>query len=137
MGVATYAALRGLSLQSGSTYYATIQAVDFTGKSGYVVSRGVTIDATEPKLEWVELAGIAQFQTSLRLEWNPVRDDESDLVSLEWGLGTRLGSSDITGWREATLDQNTGVELNTTGLQLYEGQVVFASLKVQIIIVNV
>lgn len=137
MGVATYAALRGLSLQSGSTYYATIQAVDFTGKSGYVVSRGVTIDATEPKLEWVELAGITQFQTSLRLEWNPVRDDESDLVSLEWGLGTRLGASDITGWREATLDQNTGVELNTTGLQLYEGQVVFASLKVQIIIVNV
>lgn len=131
VGVATYAAVRGVSLQPGVTYYATVRATDFTGRSGYAMSRGVRIDTSEPILKGVRIAGITSFQSSLQLEWNLVTDDESDVTSLEWSLGTRFGSSDITGWRLAGMEQNTGLLINTTQLALYEGQTIFASLKVR------
>ena len=128
--MATYAVARGLSLQSGTTYYATVRAVDFTGKSSYVVSRGVSIDTTDPIVEGVVLTGITQFQSGLELAWNGIVDEESGISGVEWGLGTRPGSSDIAGWTSLSLDLNTGVEIDTTQLDLYEGQIIFASLKV-------
>lgn len=130
VGVATYAAIRGLTLQSGITYYATIRAVDFTGQSSYVVSPGVSVDTTKPVLSGVELTGFTQFQNDLQVEWNLVTDDESDILSLEWGLGTRPGSSDVIGWSETGLDQNTGVQPDVVQLDLFDGQIIFASLKV-------
>ena len=128
--MATYAIARGLSLQSRTTYFATVKAVDFTGKSSYIVSRGVSIDSTDPVVDGVMLTGITHFQSRLRLEWNQIIDDESGIGGVEWGLGTRPGSSDIAGWNQVSLDLNTGVQLNTTTLNLYEGEIVFASLKV-------
>ena len=133
MGVASYVAVRGLSLQSGATYYATVQATDFTGRTSYAVSRGVRIDITEPSVGGVWLIANVSFQTSLQLEWNRVTDDESDVTSLEWSLGTRPGSSDITGWRLAGMEQNTGLTVDTTQLNLYEGQIIFSSLKVLLV----
>ena len=131
VGVASYVVVRGLSLQSGLTYYATIRATDFTGRHGYVVSSGVRIDTSEPIVGGIRLTDIASFQTNLQLEWNLVTDSESDITSLEWSLGTRLGSSDITGWRSAGMEQNTGLVINTTQFNLYDGQILFASLKVR------
>lgn len=130
VGVATYVAVRGLALQSGATYYVTIQATDFTGRSSYAVSRGVRIDTTEAYVEGIWLTATASFQTNVQLEWNLVTDDESDVTGLEWSLGTRPESSDITGWTSAGMEQNTGLTLDTTQLNLYEGQIIFASLKV-------
>ena len=130
VGVSTSAAVVGLSLRAGITYYATVLAVDFTGKSSYVVSHGVSIDTTSPIVEWVGLSGITQYQNGLQLEWNMVADDESDIVYVEYGLGTRPGSSDVTGWRETDLHHNTGIQLDTTDLSLSQGQIVFSSLKV-------
>lgn len=129
VGVATFAAVRGLSLQSGNTYYATIKAVDFTGQTSYAVSCGVTIDTTEPIVGWVGLQGVTQFQNGLELEWDPIVDEESDIVSVEWGLGTRPDSGDVTGWRQASLDYTTGLGINSTAL--YQGQVIFATVKVR------
>ena len=130
VGVATYAVIRGLSLQLGATYYATIQAVDFTGKLSHAVSRGMTIDFTAPSIGGVQLIGTTKYQSGLALEWNAIKDVESDIISLEWGLGSQPGSSDIIGWTGTRLEYNTRITLNTTGLELYEGQLVFASLKV-------
>lgn len=130
VGISTFAAVRGLSLQSGTTYYATVQASDFTGRSSYAVSRGITIDTTEPIVEWVELQGVAQFQNGLKLEWGLIMDEESDIISVEWGMGTRPGSADVSGWQQASLERNTGLEINTTQLDLYQGQLIFATLKV-------
>lgn len=134
MGVSTFAAIRGLSLQSGTTYYATVQAIDFTGKSSYAVSRGITIDTTDPRVEWVGLRDTTQFQNGLRLEWDLILDAESDIVSMEWGLGSRPGSADVTGWEPASLEANTGLEIGTAELGLYQGQVIFATLKVTSIV---
>lgn len=130
VGVATYAVARGLSLQSGLTYYVTVRATDFTGSSGYTVSLGVRIDTTKPSVEWVGLMGITSFQTSLQLEWTGIADEESDVTGMEWSLGTRPGSSDVTGWREVDVELNTGLTINTTQLNLYQGEIIFASLKV-------
>lgn len=130
VGVATSAAVVGLSLDTGLVYYATVLATDFTGKSSYVVSLGVSIDTTAPIVEWVGLSGITQYQNRLQLEWTMVTDDESDIVSLEFALGTRPGSSDVSGWGEVDFYHNTWIHLDTTDLSLYQGQVVFASLKV-------
>ena len=130
MGVATYAVARGLSLQSGVTYYATVKAVDFTGRSSEVVSRGFSVDVTAPVVEGVTLSDLGDFESSLKLSWLGVTDEESGIAGMEWGLGTRLGSSDIAGWNRVDLDLNTGIQLDTTSLGLYDGQIVFASLKV-------
>ncbi len=136
MGVATSAVVRGLSLQSRVTYYATVKAVDFTGKSSSIVSRGVSIDTTDPIVEGVVLTGLTQFQTSLQLAWNGILDEESGISAVEWGLGTRAGSSDIAGWTPVSLDLNTGIEIDTRKLNLYDGQTIFASLKVSSNVVN-
>lgn len=130
VGVTTFAVVRGLSLQSGVTYYATVKATDFTGMSSYAVSQGVSVDTTEPVVGGVELQGTTQFQNGLELIWDQILDEESDIVGVEWSLGTRPGSGDITGWRQASLEDTTRLRVNSTGLGLYQGQVIFATLKV-------
>lgn len=130
VGVATYAVARSLCLQSGTTYYATIQAVSFVGRVNSITSEAVTIDSTPPIARGLELLGTTQFQNQMTFKWNVIGDEESDVVDLEWGLGTRPGSSDIVEWTRARLDENTGVAVNTLGLGLYDGQLVYGSLKV-------
>ena len=134
VGVTSSAIITGLSLQSGSTYYAILQAVDYAGRMSYIVSRGITIDVTPPIIGGVRLVHITQFQSELSVEWNVIHDGESGISSLEWSLGTRPSSSDIAGWNEFVWGQDTRVTFNTQYLSLYEGQLLFASLKVSSIL---
>ena len=94
------------------------------------MSQGVTIDTTPPVIEVVELAGTTQFRSNFSLKWNIIRDDESEVTGLEWGLGTRPGSSDIVGWSEMSLQLDSEMRIDGSGLDLYDGEIVFASLKV-------
>ena len=132
VGVATFAAVRGLSLQPSLAYFATVRAEDFTGKWSLAVSRPITIDTTPPSLQCVELQGITEFQNRLRLEWSLPVDEESGIENMEWGLGSRPGSSDVMAWQEADFERGTMVDIATSHLGLYPGQLVFATLKVDI-----
>ena len=128
VGVATYAVARGLTLQSGTTYYATIRAWDFTGQSSYAVSLGVTIDTTPPILNrvWVEMSDLQS--SSLEMKWDPLEELESEIVSMEWGLGSSPGSSDLIEWTIASLESISGAELIDFSHQ--DGQFIFLSLRV-------
>lgn len=128
--MATSALVRGLSLQSGGTYTASLRAVDVAGLSSVLVSRTITIDTSPPVVIGVRLEHPDQFQTHLSLEWDLMQDRQSGISDLEWGLGTRPGSSDVSGWNRFTWNEGTGLRLSTQGLPLYGGQLVFASIKV-------
>ena len=132
MGVATYAVARGLSLQSGITYYATIRAFDFVGQYANGFSQAVTVDTSPPivKRVWIEGANDC-FRSELNLMWDVPSDVESGIAGMEWGLGTRPGSSDVVEWNgvDVTLDV-TGVSVDKT--QFDDGQVLFLTLKVRI-----
>lgn len=129
MDVANGLVVRGLSLQSGVTYYATIEAVDFTGRAGYVSSHGITIDTSAPTISGVRLAGYQE--DGLFIQWDIITDAESGIVSVEWSLGTRPGSSDIAGWTELEEYSGSSVHVEVSGLGLHDGHLVFASLKVK------
>ena len=129
IGVATDAVARGLSLQSGHTYYVTIRAVDFTGQWNYSASHPVTIDTSAPVVGQMWITNTNNYSNGLELEWNPVEDLESDITGMEWSLGSHPGSSDIYGWSAVNLSEAlTGVLVK--GVELSDGQLVFASLKV-------
>jgi len=100
VGVATTATVRGLSLQPGSTYYATLRATDLVGHSSTLTSRSVIIDTTPPTVSGLRVEGVSLYSTDLSLEWNEIRDWESGTVELEWSLGTRSYSGDLSGWNE-------------------------------------
>ena len=137
VGVATSAAVRGLSLKPGSSYYATVRATDLVGHSSSLTSRLVTIDTTPPTVSGLRLEGVSQFRTSLDLEWNRIQDMQSGIVELEWSLGTRPYSGDLSGWNEFNGNGGTGMRIPTGQLPLYEGQRVFASVKVSLCVCEV
>ena len=132
VGVAKSAAVRGLSLQPGTSYYATLHATDMVGHSSSLTSHLVTIDTTPPTVSGLHLEGVSQFRTSFDLEWNRIQDMQSGIVELEWSLGTRPYSGDLSGWNEFNGNGGTGMRMPTGQLPLYEGQRVFASVKVSL-----
>ena len=129
VGVATYAVARGLSLQSGITYYVTIRAYDFVGHYTDSFSQAVTVDTSPPVVKRVWIEG--EIENELSLKWDVPRDIESGIAGMEWGLGSRPGSSDVVEWigADITLDV-TGVNIDKT--QFDDGQVLFLTLKVRI-----
>ena len=132
VGVATDTVARGLSLQSGHTYYVTIRGVEFTGQSSYSVSHPVTIDTSAPLVNQIWISNTTNYSNGLELEWDPVEDLQSDIVGMEWSLGSHPGSSDIIGWTSVNLSEAiTGITV--TGMEFYDGQLVFASLKVSLL----
>ena len=129
VGVATDTVATGLSLQSGHTYYVTVRGVDFTGQHNYSVSHPVTIDTSPPLIGQIWIANTTDYASGLKLEWDPVEDLQSGIAGMEWSLGSRPGSSDISGWNSVDVSDAVG-GVSVKGMELYDGQLVFASLKV-------
>ena len=87
---------------------------------------------------WTSLGGVSQFRISLGLEWSRIQDMQSEIVELEWSLGTRPYSGDLSGWNEFNGNGGgTGMRISTGQLPLYEGQRVFASVKVSLCVCEV
>lgn len=122
VGVATEAIAQGLQLWEGQTIFATIRANDFTGQWSEAISPGITVDVTPPIINQIWLEGIVA-------NWEPVEERESEVASVELGLGSRPGSSDLLQWTGAGTGGVLGRSLNGSGLQ--DGQLVFLSLAVQ------
>ena len=135
VGVAVDTVATGLSLQSGHTYYVTIRATDFTGQSNYSVSHPVTIDTSAPVIGNIWISNTTDYSDGLELEWDPVEDLQSDLIGMEWSLGSRPGSSDISGWNSVNVSEAAG-GVSVRGIQFYDGQLIFASIKVSTCIWN-
>ena len=97
------------------------------GQWSEVVSSGVTIDTSPPTVTppWVE--GTTDRTRSLALRWDLVRESESEVVTVEWGLGSRPGSSDLLGWGVARPEEISGT---TSVVERQDGQLVFLSVKV-------
>ncbi len=127
VGVATSVLVQGLPLQSGSAYYASLLAVDSAGHTSLLTTRGVTIDTSPPIVSGVH---VQMERASLSLEWDVLQDQQSGIQELEWGLGTRPGSSDVSGWNRFTWIGGTSLQVSTEGLSLNDGQFLFASIKV-------
>ena len=129
VGIAMDTVATGLSLQSGHTYYVTVRGIDFTGQSNYSVSHPVTIDTTAPIIGKIWISNTTDYLDGLELEWDPVEDLQSDVIGIEWSLGSRPGSSDISGWNSVNVSEAaSGVSVR--GMELQDGQLVFASIKV-------
>ena len=129
VGVATDTVATGLSLQSGHSYYVTVRAIDFTGQSNLSVSHPVTIDTSAPIIGKIWIFNTTDYLDGIELEWDPVEDLQSDVIGMEWSLGSRPGSSDISGWNSVNISEAaTGVTVR--GVEFHDGQLIFASLKV-------
>jgi len=97
------------------------------GQWNNVVSSGVTVDTSVPIVAppWVE--GTTDHTRSLALRWDPVRECESKVMRVEWGLGSRPGSSDLLEWSVARIEEISGT---TSVVESQDGQLVFLSVKV-------
>ena len=98
-------------------------ANDFTGQWSEAISPGITVDVTPPIINQIWLEGIVA-------NWEPVEERESEVASVELGLGSRPGSSDLLQWTGAGTGGVLGRSLNGSGLQ--DGQLVFLSLAVSL-----
>ena len=102
-------------------------AYDFVRQWSDVVSSGVTVDTSPPAVTRPWLEGTTDHRQRLRLRWEPVREWESQVESVEWGLGSRPGSSDLQGWTVASAGEISGA---TSVEERQDGQLVFLSVKV-------
>lgn len=102
-------------------------AYDFVGQWSDVVSSGVTVDTSPPAVTRPWLEGTTDHRQRLRLRWEPVREWESQVESVEWGLGSWPGSSDLQGWTVASAGEISGA---TSVEERQDGQLVFLSVKV-------
>ncbi len=103
-------------------------AYDFTAQWSQDTSPGVVVDVTPPSFGSIWLEGVTNGE-SLRAFWDPVEESESELALVEWGVGSRLGSSDLMAWTPVTMDETGGSSLEE--LELADGQLVFISLTVR------
>ena len=103
-------------------------AYDFTGQWSDAVSSGVTVDTTPPTIDQIWLEGTTQYTDSLRSFWEPVEECESEISTLEWGLGSRPGSSDLMEWTQVLEGETSGGYSRDLGVG--DGQLVFLSVKV-------
>ena len=102
-------------------------AYDFVGQWSDVVSSGVTVDTSPPAVTRPWLEGTTDRTQPLRLRWEPVREWESQVESVEWGVGSRPGSSDLQGWTVANTGEISGAA--SVG-ERQDGRLVFLSVKV-------
>ena len=97
------------------------------------MSHPITIDTSAPPIGQIWISNTTNYSYGLELEWDPVEDLQSNIIRLEWSLGSRPGSSDISGWNSVNLSEAiTGILI--TGMEFYDGQLTFASLKVSLLL---
>ena len=103
VGGATHEVVRGLSLKSGSTYYATVVATDYAGWTTTSTSRGVTVDQSVPgaSVVVVSQATSADGATEVTASWTAAIDAESGVVEYLVGVGASAGSAELVPFQSA------------------------------------
>lgn len=106
VGTMTSATVNGLHLWSGVRYYTAVRAFGLSGLSRVVVSDGVIVDLTLP-LTGIVLDGDQQTDedaiadnTTASSHWYGFHDQQSDIFSYLWALGTSPGRDNIEAFRK-------------------------------------
>ena len=120
-----------LSLEEGSTYYASARLTDIAGNLSEVQSgNGILIDSTSPVTGTVIDGTIEDFtftgtSNALTATWSDFSDEVSGISHYEYAIGTSIGINDISGWISVGLD--TTITVN--GLSLSNGSTYIFSVK--------
>jgi autotransporter-associated beta strand protein len=131
----TSATRSGLSLTSGTTYYATVRAIDNAENvSTAVTSDGVMADAVAPTTGTVKdgaTAGVdiayQQALNALTATWSGFADGNgSGIDRYEWAIGTTPGGQDVLAY---TTDGITGTSATKSGLSLTSGTTYYVSVR--------
>ncbi|XP_028399030.1 uncharacterized protein LOC114522523 [Dendronephthya gigantea] len=100
VGKATEVKIANLSMNSGTTYYVTLEVVNNAGLKSRASSNGIGVDTTAPIITKVELQsshtalnhiGPGDYLTG---KWN-IYDDESDIDFTEFCIGTTKGGCQV------------------------------------------
>nr|XP_034314147.1 uncharacterized protein LOC105348718 isoform X1 [Crassostrea gigas] len=131
IGVVNHAVLQGLFLQSGHTYYATIKAMDYAGRTTIVTSDPVVVETTPPKKsdDPITISGRHIVSNSeIEACWKKVFvDPESTVDYYMWSIGSQPGYDDIMEFTREETECGENSKLNP--LDLKEGHSYYISVK--------
>lgn len=112
------------NLNSGTTYYANVRAIDTAGNTGAVLSGdGWLVDATPPSSVTVTANGCTT--KTFKGSWTASSDSESSIDYYEYSIGTSAGADDEITW--TNVGTNTSISL--TGQSLLEATTYYLNVR--------
>lgn len=112
------------NLNSGTTYYANVRAIDTAGNTGAVLSSdGWLVDATPPSSVTVTANGCTT--KTFKGSWTTSSDSESSIDYYEYSIGTSAGADDEITW--TNIGTNTSISL--TGQSLLEATTYYLNVR--------
>ena len=124
--------LQGLGLENGTTYFASVRAIDIAGNLSDVLSGdGVLIDLTSPvNGNVLDGAGEDQAFTSssdtLLASWSGFIDDISGIEYFEYAIGMSENGTETLNWKTVGPDTVSFLE---DGLPLENAQIYYSSVR--------
>jgi hypothetical protein len=100
----------GGTFVNGSTYYASVKAVDLAGNMTTITSSttsdGWTIETSAPADLAINAISCGRFDSGNNLimgaGWDYPTDTESGIATVEYAIGTTSGDTDTIGWTDVT-----------------------------------
>ena len=131
MGDGPLGRFTGLDLVPGKRYFQTVRATNQAGGQATAHSDGITIDNTPPRCTTLrDGSSLSDFQymrsgSTVTANWDVCSDDESEIASYAWAIGTKPGLADIMPLRSVGLSTSASYRLNGNR----DGQKVFVTLQ--------
>ncbi|KAL3857352.1 hypothetical protein ACJMK2_012028 [Sinanodonta woodiana] len=94
------------NLTNGVSYFASVKATDYVGLHSVAVSSGVTLDLTPPSKGVVSVGSIRKHKyivssKAVSIYWEGFADEESGLLDILVGIGSKPGRDDVLSFRSA------------------------------------
>lgn len=126
VGLVTQFTATGLSLTSGTTYYASVRARNTLNRPGFAGSSdGIVVDLTPPPAPSVSDAGAwSASATHLSANWT-CSDPESGIVEYKYAVGTTPHGTQVLGWTSA----GTATSASIGPVSLTDGGTYYVSVK--------
>ncbi|XP_060084880.1 uncharacterized protein LOC132564227 [Ylistrum balloti] len=131
VGAGNHVAFHGLQLQNGHTYYATVTAKDFAGRSTTQMSHAVIIDVTPPikSDKSIKIDRHFNSRTGVGACWKEVFSDlESGIQRYMWAVGSEPGYDDILSYTDVG-DVVCAVQDGNIVLDIHEGHAYYITIK--------
>ncbi|XP_033751510.1 LOW QUALITY PROTEIN: uncharacterized protein LOC117335547 [Pecten maximus] len=131
VGTANHVAFHSLQLQNGHTYYATVTAMDFAGRTTTKTSPGVIVDVTPPLKSDKPIVIDRHFssRTGVGACWMEVfSDHESGIQKYMWAIGSEPGYDDILSYTDVG-DIVCAVQDETIVLEFHEGHAYYITIR--------
>ncbi|XP_069132408.1 uncharacterized protein [Argopecten irradians] len=132
VGVVEHVTIHGLQLQNGHTYYATVQAYDFSNKSTSATSERTRIDITPPDKSTAPITLPTRHivsHSSIQVCWTGVFwDDESGITYYTWALGSQPGDDDVMSFTSVDGFSECAESQSDTYLNMTDGHAYYVSV---------